>query len=99
MQVRSGRAAGGADIADMLALLHRIAFFYCQSGKMDKGAVEARSMVDDEDRTFQAEAGPCEHHHTVGRRDKRHTVAGRDIDARVIASRFAPVDPLAPETT
>ena len=99
MQVRSGGAAGFADIGNELALADHRADLHRVRRAMQERAVQPHPVVDHQQLALKAEwALRGKRHHPVSRSDERRaTGPGGDIEARVIAARRAVVDPLRPE--
>jgi len=99
MQMRPGGAPGGANAAYQLALLHAVAFFDQKRRAMQESAVQTIAMIDHQQFAFESERLVRRQNHRAICRGGKWcaALARRDIDARMIATRLSPVDPLRAE--
>lgn len=86
MQMRSGRVAGAANLADGLTLRHRLAAvdqYGTQMGIDRLVGMGSRIVFDDDHITITAAHGAGPNHYTGIRRPHRVTQVTGDIDAQV----------------
>ena len=81
----------------MLALSDPLALTHQNARTVQEGAVEPLPVVDDEQLPFERVILDRQHHHAIRRRDEGRAGRLRDVEAGMVAARFAPIDTLRSE--
>ena len=98
MEVRAGGPSGCPDGTEFLPLPNRFAFAHIDPRQMQERARQSETVIDHQQIALERERRfRGQDHHAVRRRGNRRAGGERDIDARMIGTRFAGIDSLRAE--